>query len=136
MDFLKRTFLLWYFDSKIRMLNDFHEHQISESIENLELERETTGSALQNTEDQLAETLSHLDEAMLEIEHLLHINNELKVIKNKGSSQDCGVQTNSSSTCQDNEAQTEAALNPAFANVMPSMQTQDSETQTDVLLDS
>jgi hypothetical protein len=135
-DFLKRTFLLWYFDSKIRMLNDFHERQISESIENLELERETTGSALQNTEDQLAETLIHLDEAMLEIEHLLQINNELKVIKNQSSSQDCGAQTNSPSTCQDNEAQTEAVLDPAFANVMPSMQTQDSETQTDVVLDS
>jgi hypothetical protein len=118
------------------MLNDFHERQISESIENLELERETTGSALQNTEDQLAETLIHLDEAMLEIEHLLQINNELKVIKNQSSSQDCGAQTNSPSTCQDNEAQTEAVLDPAFANVMPSMQTQDSETQTDVVLDS
>jgi hypothetical protein len=134
-NFAKRTLLLWYFDSKIRILNEFHEQQISESIESLELERQTTieslelerqttAAALYNTEEELAETLTNLDDAMLEIHQLVHINNQLSVEVQKKPSKDCEIQTD------------EAVLCDAMSNTQPHAETQDNETQTqDVLLD-
>jgi hypothetical protein len=137
-DFIKRTLLLWYFDSKIRVLNDFHERQISESIENLELERETTGAALLNTEDQLVQALSHLDEAIIEIEHLRRINHRLSCSISDKSSQtkDRDVQTNALPTFQDNEAQTEAESGPSFAMAVRRLETKDNDAQTEPVLNS
>jgi hypothetical protein len=136
--FTKRTLLIWYFDSRIRILNDFHEKQISESIENLELERETTGAALLNTEDELAETLSHLDGAILEIEQLRHINSELGLSISHKTSQnkDCEIQTNAMPTCQDNDSQTEVVSDPLPAIAGPHRETRDNEAQTEPAVNS
>jgi hypothetical protein len=123
-NFAKRTLLLWYFDSKTRILNDFHEQQISESIESLELERQTTAAALHNTEEELAETLTNLDDALLEIHQLVHINNQLSIETQKKPSQDCEIQTDKAVLCD------------AMSATEPLVETQDNETQTQgVLLD-
>jgi hypothetical protein len=137
-DFAKRTLLVWYFDCKIRVLNDFHEKQISESIENLELERETTGAALLNTEDELAETLSHLDEAILEIEQLRHVKNQLSLsIKEKSlQKKDCEIQTIALHISQDSDTQTEASPDPLLAIAASRKETRDNEAQTEPQLQS
>jgi hypothetical protein len=142
-EFVKRTLLIWYFVSKLSILNDFHERQISESIESLELERETheqqisesiksieleretTAAALHNTEEELAETLTNLDDAILEIHQLIHMNNELSFIIQQKPSAECAIQTDESVMCHNS---------PLIA--MSNVQIRDNEAQTEVVLDN
>jgi hypothetical protein len=151
-DFITRTLLIWYFESKMSILNDFHERQISESIESLELERETTAAALHNTEEELAETLTNLDDAILEIHELIHMNNELSVHIQQRPSAECASQTDESVICnnspslatsnvqiRDNEAQTEDAVDlheRSLSNGSPNIQIRDIEAQIEVILDN
>jgi hypothetical protein len=134
------------------ILNDFHERQISESIESLELERETTAAALHNTEEELAETLTNLDDAILEIHELIHMNNELSVHIQQKPSAECASQTDESVICnnspslatsnvqiRDNEAQTEDAVDlheRSLSNGSPNVQIRDIEAQIEVVLDN
>ncbi len=145
-NFARRTLLIWFFESKIHILNELHEQQISESIESLELERQTTAAALFNTEEELAETLTNLDEAVLEIHELVQINTELIAEVRQKPSQDCQIQTeeaalgDSPSTVtpnvqtRDNEAQTEDALDDSLSAARSNADIRDNETQTENLL--
>lgn len=131
---VQRALLFWHFDSKMRIMNDMYERHISEASESVDLERQTNIAALHNTEDELAETLSSLDQALDEIDQLVHINRQLcfDIEKKKKSCQDNETQTEA--VLGDNETQTEAVLGDSSLVVCSNVQTHDIEAQTDLVL--
>jgi chromosome condensin MukBEF complex kleisin-like MukF subunit len=95
-NFAKRTLLLWYFDCKIRGVHAYHQQEISQAFESIDLERHTMNLEKQSMEDELEETSNRLDDALQEIEELIETNHVLSDQLQKMPSQDCEVQTDKS----------------------------------------
>ena len=101
-------------------MHAYHQQEISQAFESIDLERHTMNLEKQSMEDELEETSNRLDDALQEIEELIETNHVLSDQLQKMPSQDCEVQTDKSVLHDD-----------ASSKSKPNIETQDNEAKTD-----